>query len=297
MSVLWKVACQEDLFPGMWQRWFRNQCVAVGWPPAEGFRLDGSGSQSRGWSAARKAIQQMQVGDHVVVALRGNRVGRVGQITEKAIEDREWDPFVPPSSDFRTGDKGRRVLVRWDLTIGPDSQDLVVQLPQGGRFSTDELRPTVSQIRSRTLESLKSDMSNPSNWVNLLGGFRYEKALSDFLANYPGRLEDGLLPYPETKIRERVFPDKTRLDVLLIDEEGRPVIVECKQHAPSARDVQQLRHYMSLLQRETRKNPRGILVHGGATKLAESVIIEARKEPRVEVISYGLDVQFRPSIF
>ena len=31
MKTLWKIACQEDVYPGMWQRWFKNQCVAVGW--------------------------------------------------------------------------------------------------------------------------------------------------------------------------------------------------------------------------------------------------------------------------
>ena len=27
---LWKIHCKEDAYPGMWRRWFRNQCVAVG---------------------------------------------------------------------------------------------------------------------------------------------------------------------------------------------------------------------------------------------------------------------------
>jgi hypothetical protein len=28
MPVLWKVAWQEDVYLGMWQRWYKNQCVA-----------------------------------------------------------------------------------------------------------------------------------------------------------------------------------------------------------------------------------------------------------------------------
>jgi hypothetical protein len=28
MQVLWKVACQEDVYLGMGQRWYKNQCVA-----------------------------------------------------------------------------------------------------------------------------------------------------------------------------------------------------------------------------------------------------------------------------
>ena len=28
MTVLWKVACQEGVYLGMWQRWYKNQRVA-----------------------------------------------------------------------------------------------------------------------------------------------------------------------------------------------------------------------------------------------------------------------------
>lgn len=64
----------------------------------------------------------------------------------------------------------------------------------------------MSRVQSQTLEAVRTDMNDPTNWVSLLGSFRYEKALSDYIANYPNRLEDGLLPHPNSKIRERV-PD------------------------------------------------------------------------------------------
>jgi hypothetical protein len=161
----------------------------------------------------------MQPGDYVVVALKGNRIGRIGQITSKEIGDDQWAPMVPPGVGLPDGEMGRRVLVRWDLTVGPDNPDLVVQLPPGCRLTSGELRPTVSRIRSIELEELIGEMNKPSNWVSLLGNFSYEKALSDFIANYPSRLEDGLLPHPNSRIREKVFVDKTRLDVLLIDRQ------------------------------------------------------------------------------
>jgi hypothetical protein len=31
----------EDRYPGMWQRWYRHQCVAVGWYSKWGYRLAG----------------------------------------------------------------------------------------------------------------------------------------------------------------------------------------------------------------------------------------------------------------
>lgn len=296
MSVLWKVACQEDVYPGMWQRWYKNQCVAVGWAAMSGFKLHGDTDGGRGWITARNAINEMRPGDYVVVALRGHRLGRLGQLTAKAIEDDDWNPLVPPGPGLPDGEMGRRILVRWDLTTGPDSPDLVVQLPPGKTFSNGELRPTVSRVQSRTVDAVRADMNDPANWVSLLGSFRYEKALSDYIANYPNRLEDGLLPHPNSKIRERVFKDQTRLDVLLTDKANRPVIVECKQHAPSIYDIAQLRHYMQRLKQETGQTPRGILVHGGAAKLPDPVMVEALREPLVEIVNYGLEVHFKPSL-
>jgi len=295
MSTLWKITCKEDIYPGMWQRWFKNQCVAVGWAGVWGYKLNGKNKGGRGWSTARNAIKHIEVGDYIVVVLRGHRVGRIGQITGKAIDDDEWNPLVPKSPDSPDGEMGRRIFVRWELTTGPDNQDLVIQLPEGNTFSSGELRPTVSQIYSMTVDELRALMNDPENWVSLLGAFGYEKALSDYIANYPNRLEDGLLPHPNSKIRERVFMDRSRLDVLLIDKDNAPVVVECKQHAPSVDDIKQLRHYMKKLKEESGKIARGILVHGGAQKIPTKIISEAKKKPRVEIVSYSLEVNFRPS--
>ena len=296
MTTLWKITCQEDIYPGMWQRWYKNQCVAIGWAATWGYKLHGSTEGGKGWSTARKAIKEMQPGDYIVVALRGHRLGRLGQVTGKSIEDNDWNPLVPVGPGVPDGEMGRRIQVRWDLTVGPDNQDLVIQLPPGRTFTNGELRPTVSRIQSMSLQTLKQEMNDPTNWINLLGNFKYEKALSDYIANYPNRLEDGLLPHPNSKIRERVFNDNTRLDVLLIDRNDNPVIVECKQHAPTVADIKQLRRYMDLLKKETHQKPRGILVHGGALKLTQEVVKEAQRNPAVEIVNYGLEVIFRPSL-
>ena len=107
---LWKVNCMEDTYPGMWQRWFRNQCAAVGWCGREDYRLVGDSRGGSGWSRARKLLQEVSVGDYVVVALRNHKVGRVGQVTDKAIADTDWDPLVPASKDLPNGEMGRRIL-------------------------------------------------------------------------------------------------------------------------------------------------------------------------------------------
>jgi RecB family endonuclease NucS len=135
-------------------------------------------------------------------------------------------------------------------------------------------------------------MNDRSNWVGLVTHFDYETALQGYIAAYPHRLEDGLLPHPDKKIREKVFKDGTRSDVILIDRDERPVIVEAKRGEPSRADVSQLRNYMQSLSQEPGRKPRGILIHGGALKLSSAIRQEARKEPRVEIVRYTLDVKF-----
>lgn len=289
---LWRVMCMEDNFPGMWQRWFRHQAVGLGWPPTDGFRLTTSHPTDAGWNRARTALTNVQVGDAIVVALRDHRVGRLGYVTGKAVGDNDWAPLVPASKDYPSGEMGRRILVRWDLTVGPDTQDQVVALPPGSRFIQHEVRPTLGKIRSITLDSLIVAMNDSLNWVGLLTHFDYERALSGYIAAYPHRLEDGLLPHPNERVRERIFKDRTRSDVLLIDRAGLPVVVECKQGPPTVDAVRQLRNYMKLLSVETNLVTRGILVHGGSKKLAATVAADASQSPVVEVVQYVLQVDF-----
>jgi hypothetical protein len=293
--TLWKIHAMEDEFPGLWQQWYRHQCVAVGFAPYWGHKLHGKTTSRWGtaWLRARATLLQITVGDHVVVALKNHRVARLGEVTETKIEDDQWDPLVPRDRDNPFGHIGRRIQVRWDLTCGPEDRDLVVALPDGRRFNGGELRPTVAQIRSQSLRQLKASMNDQSNWVGMLAHFKYERALSDYIAAYPHHLEDGLVPYPNAKVREKVFTDQTRLDVLLLDRSDRPVIAECKQNAPTSDNVRQLRGYMKLLRKETgRHDIRGILVHGGARKLRHEVIRAAGARPRVDLVQYRLQVDF-----
>lgn len=290
--ALWKINCMENRYPGMWQRWFRHQCVAVGWYHGWGFNLVGTTEGGQGWSRARKLLQEISIGDHVVVALRHHKIGRLGEVTGKEVSDEHWEPMVPRSIDLPDGEMGRRIFVRWDLTTGPNDQDMIVALPQNSQFTSGELRPTISEIRSQTLEQLTTAMNDPENWVGLLSHFDYERALSGYIAAYPHRLEDGLLPHPNERIRERVFNDKSRLDILLSDRNGLPVVVECKQGAPTLGDLKQLRHYLKQLTKETNQIARGILVHGGSHKLRDEIRSAANEKPRIEIVQYKLDLEF-----
>lgn len=282
---LWRVMCLEDKFPGMWHRWYRHQAVGLGWPPDE----PRTPKMEIGWNVARRRLEEIQVGDAIVVALRGRRLGRLGYITGKEVTDEQWNPLVPVSTEYPYGDMGRRILVRWDLTVGPDNRDLVVALPKGLDFSRNEMLPTISCVRSLSFDAIKTAMNDSANWVGLLS-FRYERALSEYIAAYPHRLEDGMLPHPNEKVREKVFDGGTRSDVLLMDRKGISVIVECKQDGPTAKAVDQLRGYMDKFHELTREKPRGVLVHGGARKLPAEV--SGPNGQGIEFVQYELNVDF-----
>lgn len=289
--TIWKVNCMESRYPGMWLRWFRNQCVAVGWKASWGYPLRGK-ARERGWQRARRALDRIRVGDKIVVQLRNHRFGRVGEVTGKAIEDTDWDPLVPKTLSEPEGEMGRRVFVRWDLTVGPDDRDLVVQVPVGKRLTPGELRPTICKVSSCQWTDILSVMNDPGNWVGLMTRFDYERALSGYIAAYPHRIEDGLLPHPSQKVRERVFGDGSRLDVLLMDRADKAIIVECKQHAPTKDHIGQLRRYLLRYKAELGETARGILVHGGSRNLTADIRAEAEKDPKVEMMQYRLDVEF-----
>jgi hypothetical protein len=234
----------------------------------------------------------MTVGDYVVAALKGNRIGRLGQVTAFRFNDNEWDPLVPKSKELPRGQMGRRIQVRWDLTCGPTDQDDIVSLPKCVRLRVSELLPTIAEIKSLTLGQLRAAMKDQTNWVPLLD-FKYERALADYIAAHPHHLEDGLVPHPDFKVREKVFSDRKRSDVLLLDRKERPVIVECKQVAPSVKHLTQLRQYMTSLQKVTgRKDIRGILVHGGSRNLRHEVAKAAKRNPVVEIVQHRLQVDF-----
>ena len=296
---LWKINCTEDKYPGLWQRWFKNQCVAVSWAGEWGYHLHGKKTEDDGWIRARTALKEIGRGDFIVVSLSGHRIGRLGQVIAKEIEDSEWNPLVPRSKRQRDGEMGRRVQVRWDLTAGPDDREMVVLLPQGKRLTPAELRPTISEIKSQTLDEFRETMRDEANWVSLSSRFSYERSLSDYVGSYPHHLEDGLLPHSNKKVRERVFRSsgrqRQRLDVLLEDRDGKPVIVECKQHQPSVRDIQQLQKYLKRFEEEEGIRARGILIHGGARKLRKDVRTAARSGPRVELVQFSVRVDFSRS--
>jgi hypothetical protein len=109
----WKINCMENDYPGLWHSWFREQIVPVGWPPPK-YGLHAPHAP-HDWSLPRRYLQ-ISEGDKVIVQLKNWRVGRIGTVLGKQIEDIEWDPSVPKQGGD-SGEMGRRVLVRWEISI------------------------------------------------------------------------------------------------------------------------------------------------------------------------------------
>jgi hypothetical protein len=99
----------------MWLRWFKSQCVSVGWYSKWGFYLTGKRSKNYGWNRVRTVLQKIKIGDYMVVALPGHCIGRLGQVTGKAIEDTDWEPLVPPTE---TNKRENDALKKNDRMIG-----------------------------------------------------------------------------------------------------------------------------------------------------------------------------------
>jgi hypothetical protein len=102
----------------------------------------------------------------------------------------------------------------------------VVALPSKARLKQGpELLWAVYRLEPGAFERVADAMRNDENWVLLQAGFDRERWLSDHIAVSPHELEAGMRPYPWAKVREQVFEDRTRSDVLLLDRSGNPVVV------------------------------------------------------------------------
>ena len=105
--TLWKITCMENEYPGLWYLWFKNQCVTDGHSPYDGekkcFLNRGNRNGERDWSVTRNALKKINPEDVIVVALPGRRIGRIGKVLDKKIEDEEWDALVPGDSEWKRG--------------------------------------------------------------------------------------------------------------------------------------------------------------------------------------------------
>src|SRR5271157_3730211 len=135
----WIVICPEpSVRGGVWNRWYRECCVAVGWyPPTWSF--EGEGETTGGWPYVRNRLREIRVGDKVIPFLLKWRIGPVGIVREVKVADADWNPTVQ-KGDYGGSEEyelGRRILVTWEQAgMPPDGMVATVpaaQRPGGGR--------------------------------------------------------------------------------------------------------------------------------------------------------------------
>ncbi len=294
IANVWKVYCMENNWPGLWKRCYQEQVAPIGFPPPYFTFL--KDSKHNNWGKVREPLSRIKIGDTIILSLPDNRVGRIGLVTDLKVKDDEWRPLIPKSKQYENGEMGRLIEVRWDMTSGPLSHDMVVKLPSEARFHSGRLRAAIAAVPPKLYVAIQCAMKDSKNWTPASGHiFKLEQSISDFIAQHPHMLEDGMTPYPSKKVREKVFRDGSRSDVLLIDTKGNTVIVECKQGVPTIEAVNQLRGYIHNALREEqieRRKLRGILVYGGKGQVDKDVVRACAKSPRIELVSYNLNVSF-----
>ena len=172
----------------------------------------------------RETLKCVKAGDSALAQLPHNRVGRIGTVT-RALQGDSWDRLVRPRKDLPHGEIGRRIEVRWDMDNGPDDSNTVVGLPEEARLNPGQARRTIQKLDAPIFRRIASAIQDETNSVALGSEFVHERFLSDFIGTVPQHLADELQPYPWDKIREKLFANGPRSDVLLEDEKGMPVVV------------------------------------------------------------------------
>jgi hypothetical protein len=273
----WIVICPEPYVRGggLWARWYRENCVAAGWPPPM-WTLDGP-SDDPGWTYTRNRLKEMKPGDRVIPFLLKWRIGPVGIVREVSAADADWNETVE-GRRYKEGDLdselGRRIHVTWERDgMPPDSRCAMVpadQRPQGPLS-----RHTIDRLSEDKFKELTSVLANPSNWIDVLPGLpptgdRFSHAAASIIADTEvppptlpeaqlallerdlqrllsrnlDRIEKGLRPQADYQLEE--FPcDVGRLDFLCKDSDDNWVVVELKADWVGDDAVGQILGYMS----------------------------------------------------
>ncbi len=140
MPNRWIVTCPENHITcqlELWRIWQRENCVAIGWPPENGYRLE---QPHHGWpEEVRSWVRQVQPGDTVIPFLMRHRLGIPGDVVRTAITDAQWQPTVPAACLDKnpTGvpELGRRIIVEWWRDGMPGERVVLIPLnerPRGG---------------------------------------------------------------------------------------------------------------------------------------------------------------------
>jgi hypothetical protein len=164
----WIVICPVPKVQGdVWALWYRENCVAAGWPPPN-WSLDGP-SQEVGWIYARNRLKEIRPGDKVIPFLLKWRIGPVGTVKEVRVADAQWEKTVEKHcyiGSTQESDLGRRILVTWELTDMPPEGKCAL-VPPDQRPPGWLAKHTIESLPVEEFQRLRAVVSNPSNWIDL----------------------------------------------------------------------------------------------------------------------------------
>jgi hypothetical protein len=318
----WIVICPEPYVRGggLWSRWFRENCVAAGWPPPR-WTFDGPSDDS-GWTYTRNRLKEIKPGDKVIPFLLKWRIGPVGTVSKVSAADADWNETVEGRL-YKDGDLdselGRRVHVVWEESgMPPDGKCAIV--PPDRRGQGPLSRHTIDYLSEEKFKELASVLADPSNWIDVTHGASslgdrftsaatteiadtevpppslpeaelalLERDLQRLLSRNLDRIEKGLHAHPEYQLEE--FPcDVGRLDFLCRDAEDNWVVVELKADWVGDDAVGQILGYMSWVRDNL---PNGLQVRGILVGKRTSGRVKAAIKlfPGLSVKRFALDCQ------
>jgi hypothetical protein len=151
----WAVVCDESHAPGLWEIWFKERCVAIGWSPSKHHLVGPTHDSS--WKKARSRARKIKHGDIVIPYLKDYRFGVPGKVLRVAIRDDEWNPTS------REGEYGRRIAVKWMRGQFPPFHKIAV-VPVNLRTGGGEVQQTVERVKSKRVARFMQIIENERNW-------------------------------------------------------------------------------------------------------------------------------------
>lgn len=294
---------------GVWRVWYRENCVAIGWPPSS-YHPDGP-TDSAGWRWARECLRKMEPGDTVIPYLQQWRVGPVGIIRKVHLADEEWNPTVPKGAYILNPGEpelGRRIEVYWQTKdMPPDGKGALI--PPDKRLRRPDAIHTVEELKPERYADLVAIMGESQNWVSVedpdapvsdapMGEAEppqlkvLEETLQKLLSQNLALIEPGLIPHPEYPLQE-FMTDVGRIDVFCVDREKRLVVIELKAGFADDRAVGQIAKYMGWVKQNLAEGRelRGILICSDATPSGRSACYVV---PGLQLMRYQLTCSVEP---
>lgn len=147
-----------------------------------------------------------------------------------------------------------------------------------------QLKEEYSQFLERAEEESESEVGAASEEGVK---FALELHLRDFLAKNLEKIERGLTLYRSNETIGVEFPvDGGRIDILAIDKNGKPVVIELKLSQGRNKVLGQILYYMSWIDRNLGLgNSRGVII---ANEIYPDLQLAASRAPGVELAVYKM---------